>query len=156
MIKVGRNVKGESVARDPAGNPDAYGPELLSIDPRAGQPRHARCSNAKIMRRANHHFLEVTHIPVDIASIGLQIENGIPDDLPGPMVRDITATPCVKHVDAPGRQCLWRGQDVRMRACALHTNGNDGRMLEKQEYIVDTPCASFFDELVLQREGLAV
>src|SRR5262245_23393542 len=46
LIEIGRDVEGESVARDPPGDADADRRELAIADPCAREPRHAVCGNA--------------------------------------------------------------------------------------------------------------
>ena len=47
-----------------------------SPDPDAGQPVDPLGRDAVVGRRADQHFLEIAHVAVHVAAIGLQIEIG--------------------------------------------------------------------------------
>ena len=73
-------------------------------DPDAGQPWHAPGVDAVVGRDANQHLLEIAHVAMHVAAIGLQVEDRIADDLAGAVVGDVAAAPGLVDLDAARRQ----------------------------------------------------
>src|SRR5262249_33607040 len=99
IAEVGRHVESKAVARDPPRYPDADGRQLLASDPDAGQPPDPAGPDAKIRGRADEHLLEIANVTVDVAAVGLQIDDRIADDLAGTVVGDIAAPTGFVHMD---------------------------------------------------------
>ena len=50
---------------------------------------------------------------MNVAAIRLQIEDGVADELTGPVIRHVAAAPALEQIDAARRQLLRRFEDVR-------------------------------------------
>jgi len=121
MAEVGRMVQRETMARDPPRNPDADGGQLLVPDPDAGESPDAPGLNTVIGRGPDHHFFQVTDVTVNVTTIRLQVDDGISDDLPRPVVRDVATPTGFEHLDALRSEGIRRRQDVR--AAAISADG---------------------------------
>src|ERR1051325_5232840 len=90
-----------------------------------------------------------------VAAVGPQVENGIADDLPRPVIRDVSATPRLVQLDTALRQLCVRGDDVGT-ARFPDAEGDDARMLEQEEKVRNTPGAALLDERCLHLECVGV
>src|SRR5262249_31420872 len=79
IAEVGGHVQRETVTGDPTSDPDADGCELFTSPPDACQAGHAFSADLVIGRHSNQHFFEVSHVPMHVASSGIQIEDRITD-----------------------------------------------------------------------------
>ena len=104
IVEVGRHVEREPVARHPPGDSDADRGQLAVAHPDTRQPRHAPGFDAVVGRHPDQHFLEIAHVAVDVAAVGLQIDDGIADELAGAVVGDVAAAPGLEHFDRAGRK----------------------------------------------------
>ena len=93
--------------------------------------------DAEVGRRPNQHFFEIAHVAVDVAAIGLEIDDRIADELPGPVVGDVAAAAGLVDLDAARRERIRRREDVRAPAVAAHAERQDVRMLDEQQHVVD-------------------
>src|SRR5262245_39638159 len=84
VIELSCDIERESVAGDPARNPDADRCEFLIPDPDACQPVHALRGQAVVRRSPNEDLFQVPDIAMDIASIRTKVDDRIADDLPRP------------------------------------------------------------------------
>src|SRR6185436_16962480 len=84
IVEVGGHVEGKPVAGNPARDAHADRGQLLAPDPDPGQPVDALCENAVVGRCSNQDVFEVADVPVHIATVRLEIDDGIADDLSGP------------------------------------------------------------------------
>ena len=105
-------------------------------DPGAGQPGSRAGVDAERRRRANHHFLEIANVSVDIAAVGPEIENRIADELPRTVIGDVAATtgfeqPRRRRAASVGGDAMMFERSLRV----LHAERDDRRMLEQQELI---------------------
>ncbi len=84
----------------------ALGPDLARLDgriarcPHAGQPGEHLSRNVEIGKRADHRCLECPHVRVDVAVHRSEVEDGIGDKLPGPVVGDLPAAVGLGDLDA--------------------------------------------------------
>jgi hypothetical protein len=108
VIEIGSDVQREAVARNPAADPNADGRELFltsrRADPHASQTWHAHTRHTKRSDGLDEHLFEVPHVAVDVAAIRLEIENRIPDELTGTVIRDVAASARVEDADSGRRQ----------------------------------------------------
>ena len=141
---------------DPAREADADCRQLFATDPYAGETLGAMRGDAVIACRANQYFFEVTDVPVDVAAIGLQIDDGIADELTGAVIGDVATTPCFVNVDASSGQLIGRREDVAAPAVAPHAESQDVRMFQEQQQIVQLAPLPFIDERALQRKCFVV
>ena len=130
--------------------------ELLAAHPQAGQPLHAGRVNAVVGGRTHQHLLEVAHVAVHVASIRVQVDDGIADDLSGAVVGDVAAAAVFEHVDAACRERVRRRENVRASAVAAHAERQDVRMLDEEEQIADAPRAPVVHERALQRQRIGI
>ena len=91
----------------------------------------------------DQHLLEVAHVPMHVAAIGLQIDDGIADELAGTVIRDVAAAAGLEQPDAGRRERLRRREDVRPIVAGLDAERDDGGMFEQQQLIGESapPCA---------------
>src|SRR5439155_16938108 len=93
IAEVGCVVERKSVTGDPSGNADTDGREFLLPNPYAGQAGNPSSLDPVIPRHSNQHFLQIANVAMDVAAIGFQIDDRIPDDLTGTVIGDVaTAT----------------------------------------------------------------
>ena len=59
--------------------------------------------------RPDQHLLEIAHVAVDVAAVGLQIDDRIADELTGPVIRHVAAAAGFDDLDAARRRALRRG-----------------------------------------------
>ena len=144
------------MARNPARDAHTDRPYLVGANPRAREPRDARALDAEIAGRADHDVLEIAHVLVHVASIRMEIEDGIADHLPGTVIGDIAAAARLVHLDVPRGEQLGRGNQVRSRRIRLDAERNDMRMLEQEKDVGHTPGPPLFDERALHLAGHGV
>src|ERR1043166_5709464 len=89
--KVGVGIEREPVGRDPLLDADADCAELRVADPRAGHPRLPRRNHAVSRGRADHHFLELLEVPLDVTLEGAEIHDRIADDLSRAVIGHVAA-----------------------------------------------------------------
>src|SRR5690606_25618703 len=103
-LQIRGNVEGESVGCDPAGrDAHAYGGDLLAGGPDAGEPRHASGGDGEGGERADESFLDVADVAVQVAAVGLEVQDGIADELSRAVIGDIPAAAGLEEFDA--EQC---------------------------------------------------
>ena len=72
----GRDVEGQAVAGDPAGDAHADGPDLPIADPCPAEPGDAACCDAIGRTQLDHRRFQIAHVAMDVLSIRLEIEDG--------------------------------------------------------------------------------
>jgi hypothetical protein len=93
---------------------------------------------------------------MDVAAIGAEIENRVPDDLSGTMIRNVAAAPRLVDLDAEVGKPFSRGDDVRAAPVALDAQRDDRRMLKEKEEINDASRAPLLDQRPLHGKGISV
>ena len=85
---------------------------------------------------ADERFLDLSQVPVQILLVPLEIDDGVADELPRAVERDVAAALDLEQLDPPrGEQCGRRQQMALLRRAP---EGDDRRMLdEKQQVLVD-------------------
>src|SRR5262249_50616058 len=136
--------------------PDADGRQLLASDPDAGQPPDPAGPDAKIRGRADEHLLEIANVTVDVAAVGLQIDDRIAEDLAGTVVRDVAAPNGFVTMDTAGCEQAGRSQDMRPPPVAADAKGQYVRVLDEQEQIAHASRPTILDQRLLQRKRLVV
>ena len=119
-------------------------------------PSTRSASDAVVGRCSNQDVFEVADVPVHIATVRLEIDDGIPDDLSGPVISDVAAAAGLVDFDAARRQRVCARQDVRPPAVAAHAQGQDVRMLDEQQRVGNPVCTPILHQRALQGERLAV
>src|SRR5262249_20420979 len=99
---------------------------------------------------------QVADVAMHVATVGIQVEDWVPDELARAVIGHVPSATGVVHLDARHRQRLRGGDDVIARPACLDAEGDDGRMFEEQERVRYPPGPSSLDEILLQIEGFAV
>src|SRR5690606_32713593 len=126
-------VEAEAVHRHSAGDADADRGDLaLRTSWAGGQPharaaRHAPAGDAELGERSDEGLLDATHVVHD-EYVGRELGDGVADQLPGPVERDLAAA-----VDVDDRGAVLRTL-VRLGPFAGRV---DGRVLQQQRGVAD-------------------
>ena len=154
-VEIGRDVEGKPVAGHPSRNAHADRADLGVPDPRSAQPCDPSRREAVVGADADHHLFEIAHVTVHVATIGIEIDDRIADELPWPVVGHIAAAAGLEHLDAE------RGQPFRCRhdiaaTVLLHADGDDVRVLQKKEGVWNAPGLAVVNQGALQLERVRV
>lgn len=129
----------------------------LGADPHAREAFYAHAFDAEFAQRADLHLFKVSHVLVHVASIGLQVEDGITDELSWAVISHVSAATRLVNRHALPRKLLIGSNDVSRAMARFHAEGNDGWMFEQQQRVADAPGAPVFNQRRLQIEaGLVV
>ena len=82
------------------------------------RPGNAAGRDAERADGPNQDLLEVAHVPMDVAAIGLEIDDRIADELPGAVIRHVAATAGLEQANARRRERLGGRTHVRADRCA--------------------------------------
>jgi hypothetical protein len=93
---------------------------------------------------------------VDVATIRMQIEDGIADELTRAVIGDVPAATSLVDLNPNLGEPRLVGQDVRAPSVAFDAECNHSRMLQEQQEIRYAAGSTFFDELALHRERVPV
>src|SRR5207245_5907497 len=74
--------------------------------------------DAEVGRDADQNFLERPHVPAQVPPVPGEIQDGIPQQLAGSVVRDVAAAVGLNHFGAERVQALRLNQQVRAIAVA--------------------------------------
>jgi len=91
---------------------------------------------------------------MQVAAVRLEIEDGIADELPGPVVGDVAAAAGLEELDAEQASFIGVEQDVR--GIGGRAERDDVRVLEQQELVNDIAVAPPPNQVLLQRERALV
>src|SRR5882762_9687585 len=143
------HVEREPVPRDPLLHVDADARDLPASRPDARESRIAVRRDGENAQSLDERLLQGTQVPVKILLVGGKVENGVADELTGPMKRDVAAALDLEHVDAGGLQ--------QMLGVGIPAQRHDRRVLQQQQYVVrQTARNPVLGELPLPLEGLAI
>ena len=79
------------------------------IDPDPGMTRMPFAGDSAGAKRNNQRFLDRSQIPpVQVPPVTFEIDDRIPDQLPGPVIRDITATFDLEQLYPARLEQRWR------------------------------------------------
>jgi hypothetical protein len=93
---------------------------------------------------------------VHVASIRLEIDDRISNELSRSVVGDAPAASRFVNLDAAGCQRAGVRQDVRAAAIAFDAERQDVRVFDEKEHVARSPGAAILDERALKLERLAV
>src|SRR6185503_11374132 len=94
-MEIGRHVERESMPAHPAPDRNPDGGNLPpSGDPYAWQRTHSITRNTKCLYRIDDHLLELADIPPHVLTMSSEVQDGIPHELSGAVVR---------HLPSPAR-----------------------------------------------------
>ena len=126
----------------------AYPRSAQSLEPAGGRPI--------VGAHPDHHLFDVANVAVHVAPIGTQVEDGIADNLPKSVIRDVAAAPCLCDVDAELCQPRRRGDDIRTSPVALDAKRDDGRVLQQKEQVGHVIRSPLLDKGPLEGEGVPI
>ena len=144
------------MAGDPARDPDPDRRQLVLPDPRAGQAVNAAGLTPNAAAVAIITCFEIAHVPVDIAAVGTQIDDGIPDELTGAVVGDVAAAAGFEDSTPGVFERLLGGQHVRAVVPDLRAERDDRRMFEEQQLVGNAAGLPRRDQLLLERKAFGV
>lgn len=156
LVQVRAHVERESVAGDPAREPNTDCADLVLANPGAGHPVTPLSCQTVVRADADHDLLKVTHVTMYVAPIGTQVEDRIPDDLPWAVIRDVAATPGLVNLYAARGQQRSGGHNMRPPTVAFDADSDDRRVLEQKEKVGNMATAPLFDERPLKIKGLLI
>ena len=129
---------------------------MLASHPGAGQTRQAVRRNPIVGGGQDEDLLEIAHVAVHVTAVGLEIEDRISHDLAGTVVGDVAAPAGFVDVDPPLRQLVGARQNMTAPAVAADAEREHGRVLEKEQHVVDAIVLAVLDEGTLKRQPLRV
>src|SRR5436189_3888897 len=97
--EIGVRIQREAVRRHPALDPDADRADLPVAHPGAGHPLLPARLDAVAPRGADHDLLEVPEVLLQVLVECREVEDGVSDDLPRSVVRDIPAARRLHDLD---------------------------------------------------------
>jgi hypothetical protein len=127
---------------------------IVALNPNTGASGHAERGYAETRCCADHAFLELPHVPHNVAADSVQIENGITDDLARSMIGNIaTAIRMMKFHTRLAQKVLG---DVQVLAVAASAKSDDVGMFAEEQEIGRSSDLARGDEALLERGGFAV
>src|SRR5262245_18404861 len=99
MAEVRGVVQRKAMAGDPAGNSDADGSELFLADPHSFEPVDSSGLDAVVPRDSYEHLFEIANVTVHMTPVGLQVDDGIADDLSRTVVGYVAAATGFEHLN---------------------------------------------------------
>ena len=90
---------------------------------------------------------------MNVTPIRVEIEDGIADELTGTVIGDVAPAAGLVYDDVFGSQLGVGGDDVRALAACFDAEGDDRRVLEEQERVVDAAGSTVLDERLLERQA---
>src|SRR5205814_5945369 len=89
--KIAANVERESMHRDPVTNPDTDRRDLTMADPNTGETFALLRLDFVAGKKINQRLLEPAQVAMQVLPAPAKIDNRIAHQLPGPMIRRLTA-----------------------------------------------------------------
>jgi hypothetical protein len=90
-----------------------------------------------------------------VAPIRIEVDDRVSDHLAGAVIRHVAAAAGFEYLDAPRRELIRRGDDVRP-AVLLDADRDHVRMLQQQQGVGDAVGFAILDERALQVERVGV
>lgn len=150
------DVQCEPVAGDPPRNADADGRQLFAPDPHAGQSFDATGLDTVVGRDADQDFFEIANVPVNIATVRIQVEDRVANDLAGTVICNIATSTRLEDLDVPRGERGGRREDVGAPPITANAQGQDVGMLDQQQQIAHPIGLALIDQRPLKRESLRV
>ncbi len=138
----------------PAGDAYTDRADLLVSDPDARESGDAPRLDVERAERADDGLLDVADVAVQVAAIGLQVEDGVADELAGAVVGDVAAATGLEQLDRIRGALSFVEQHVRR--VTRRAERDDVRVLKQQERVIDVAGTTPADELLLQLQPLCV
>ena len=118
-----------------------------------GSPSRKLALDAVGEGEGDHHAGEVAHVATDVAAIGVEVEDGVRHELPGPVIRDVAAAAGLVHVDPAARELGPRDEDVLLLRSAPQRD--DRLVLQQEERVAHLAADSRLHHALLQGVGVA-
>ena len=140
MVHVGVEVDGQAVEGDPAADADADGADLgglvgcevvLGVDPDAGLGVGVAL-DVELCEGGDDGLLEGSDVLVNAEFGGVEVDDGVADELARAVVGDIAAAVGLVELHALGCEELFRGEDVGGGIWAAG-DGDDGVVLDHED-----------------------
>lgn len=156
-------VQRETVGRDEVRDVDADGREFGLGDsrfgPHSGQARHTLGRDGEVSAGSNQGFFKAADeidrsqsLPFAVGhGIPAQIEDGIADDLTGPVEGDVSTAIAFEDLDAALGKEFRRGDHVCCFGIAAERD--HGRVFEQEQHVADLLFFSQRDQLLLQAQA---
>ncbi len=106
------DVEGEAVHGDPAGYPHTESTNLVGAEPDTGGFFVAVGGDIEVGEGFDDPLLQPPHVAVQPQAERVEIENGIDDELPRPVVGDVAAAVGLVDLDAYFLECFHRSEQV--------------------------------------------
>src|SRR5262245_22070398 len=127
--EVRRDIQSKAVPGHPAPDGHADGSDLARAHPDARQPGTSLGGDAEMRQRADQHLFEPAHVPAHVGPQVAQAEDRVAHQLPGPVIRDLTAATDPDHRDGAVGGC---SEEARIGTAPERV---DGRMLEHEKRV---------------------
>ena len=107
-----------------------------------------------IGRQADHHATEIAHVAAHVAPIGLEVQDGVRDELPWAVEGHVAPAPGLVELDAEARARSLVQEDVLAFGAAPQRDHR--RVLQEQDRVGDGPRDALGDQALLERVRLSV
>ncbi len=154
LRKIRIDVQCKPVHRDPAADLHADCGDLVSLHPDSRIPFLPRPFNPEGPQGNDDCFLQASEVLMQVRVIIVQVENGISDDLAGPVIGYITTPVDFKKFNATLAEFVPRRQEVVF--VSTFADGIDVLVLCQQKQVSDSAIASRLPELLLKRPGIRI
>ncbi len=91
-----------------------------------------------------------------VHAVGLQVDDGIADDLSWTMVRDVAAATRLVDLDAACGQNVGKGKDMAPSAIAANAERQNVRVFDEEQLIADDAVPPPLDQFALQGKRIGV
>ena len=158
VTEVGGDVEGKAVRGDPAADMDADGGEFFfgdiagGLDPDAGFAGDAVGGDAEVSGGADHGLFESADIPVNVAADGIEIEDGVANDLAGAVIGDVATAVGFAELDIFLAEDIFGGEKILLAGVAAE--GENVGMLAEEEDVVDGAGFAGGDHALLEGVGV--
>jgi hypothetical protein len=158
VAEVGGDVVGEAVGGDPPADVDTDGGEFFfgniarRLDPDAGFAGDAVGGDAEVSGGADHGLFESADIPVNVAADGIEIEDGVANDLAGAVIGDVATAVGFAELDIFLAEDIFGGEKILLAGVAAE--GENVGMLAEEEDVVDGAGFAGGDHALLEGVGV--
>jgi hypothetical protein len=154
ITQVGRDVERETVRCDPSADVHAYRADLGGAHPDSRTFRDAGRLDPEIRQRVDHGLLDRPHVGAHVALPFTQVQDGIADDLPWPVIGDVAAAVRGIKGDAGARQDFFAGQKIFQMTVAAERDGVG--VLQQDDLVGDCAGLALRHQPLLPFKRLAV
>lgn len=123
----------------------------FEIDPKPNLPIDEPAIEAEVSEDAAHRLSQIGNVASHVAAIGLEIEDGVANELPWCVQGDVTAAFDFDEVYAQRLECLSRSKQVARFGAAPERN--DGLMFDEQNGIRNLSVLPGGKEAALKRQN---